>query len=219
MDLVSGKAALSMYSLSDKSGNKTPIPAGATSRNFLFQVAYQDKGLYMNVYNRKGLKQIYQSVGFIDFGYLELDSLHEVMFMTVNVAGRTEYQESLVRVALDIDPNDGSLLQKTEVLLGLPGNCATSVKVTKYLIFVGCSKRGLMEVFRSDSLDKVDILKISYFTEDWSVLETMGGAHVFLFMNQPDSKLKDKANRLTIYEYIVNTARLLKQRGSAPIFH
>lgn len=64
----------------------------------------------MNVYNRKGLKQIYQSVGFIDFGTIELDLLNEVMFMTVSVSGREDYQTSLIKVAFEIDPNDGSLL-------------------------------------------------------------------------------------------------------------
>lgn len=50
-----------------------------------------------------------------------------------------------------------------------PGNCGTRVLVTKYLVFVGCARRGLMEVFRADTLEKIDMWTINAFTEEWSL--------------------------------------------------
>lgn len=76
-----------------------------------------------------------------------------------------------------------------------------------------------MDVFRADNLYKVDSMKISYFAEDWSVLETMAGAQVFLILDQPDSKTNDNSNRLTVFEYIVNAAKLLKENTNAGVFH
>jgi 6-phosphogluconolactonase (cycloisomerase 2 family) len=125
----------------------------------------------MNVYNRKGITLVYQSVGFQDFGYIELEPLKEVMYMATAVSSlNSAFETTLMRVEFEIDPNNGSLLQKLESFVGLPGNCATRIQVTKYLVFVGCSKRGLIEVFRTDSLYKIDSKKISYFGENWHVL-------------------------------------------------
>jgi len=82
----------------------------------------------MNVYNRKGITLVYQSVGFQDFGYIELDPLKEVMYMATAVSSLdSAFKTTLMRVEFEIDPNNGSLLQKIESFVGLPDNCATRI--------------------------------------------------------------------------------------------
>ena len=46
----------------------------------------------------------------------------------------------------------------------------------------------------------------------------MGGVHCFLFLDQPVAS-KDKENRLSIFEYIVDSKKFLKYNGIAPVFH
>lgn len=91
------------------------------------------------------------------------------MTASVTSQGPLEYDTVLVRVMLEIDPNNNDLLQKQEMMQGLPGNCASRVLATKYLVFVGCARRGLMEVFRADTLEKIDMWTINAFTEEWSI--------------------------------------------------
>jgi len=71
---------------------------------------------------------VYQSVGFLDFGYIELDPLNEVLFMATAVSSlNSAFDTTLMRVLFEINPNDGSLLQKIESFVGLPGNCASRI--------------------------------------------------------------------------------------------
>lgn len=73
-------------------------------------MGYKDGGLYMTVYNRKGLSIVYQSVGFLDYGTIPLGSLREGMFMTISVGNDPKYKTYLTRVVFELDPNNGDLL-------------------------------------------------------------------------------------------------------------
>lgn len=172
LDSSSGNITAGVYSLTGLGGTEVPTLAGTTSKYFLYQVGYSNGGAYMSVLLRKGFSQVYQSVGFLDFGVLQMGDLQEVLFMTVTTSDPVS-KTALVRVFLQIDPNTGELLQKKESILPLKDNCAKVLKTTRYLAFVSCPASGIVETFRTDTMEKIDAFKISTFSEEWAILRTL----------------------------------------------
>ena len=93
--------------------------------------------------------------------------------MSIQVENDPQFKTFLSRVVFEIDPNNGDLLQKNEQLAGLVNNCATRVEVTKYIVIVACPAFGLVEAFRTDSLEKIDSFKITTFDEEFSVIRNL----------------------------------------------
>lgn len=119
-------------------GKAAPIFDGSTSQYFIYQVVYAQSSLIMTVINRKDLRTIYNSTGFIDYDILEPGELAEIMFWTFAAANDPSNKYYLSRVTFKIDPYSNELLEKTESLVGLGDNCGSKIIATTYLVFVSC---------------------------------------------------------------------------------
>jgi hypothetical protein len=76
------------------------------------------------------------------------------MYYTVSVSGDDKNKYALHRVALQIDPYTTELLQYTDKSTGMGfNNCGSKVIVTKYIVFVGCASRGVIDMFVTNDLD------------------------------------------------------------------
>ena len=141
------------------------------------------------------------------------------MYATYQVAGDEDFgSTALSRIALQVTASTGEILDKSETMVGMKENCATSIKVTNYLVFVACPSTGHMQVFRTDAMDNVDNFKVSTFTNEWDVVSSLSGNHVYLML----PTLGNNANRyyrLSIFEYVVDVNGMKDRRGDAPIFH
>lgn len=104
------------------------------------------------------------------------------------------------------------------MMTGLKDNCASKIEVTQYLVIVSCPQSGLIETFRTDTLERIDSFKLSTFSDEWSVIRALKDAQLFLVIPVPDIKDPARTQRLTIYEYICNVQQMLGENGSAPIY-
>ena len=52
-----------------------------------------------------------------------------------------------------LDPVTNETVDVTETMIGMTDNCAERIRVTNLLLFVSCPAKGLMQVFRTDTLD------------------------------------------------------------------
>jgi hypothetical protein len=65
---------------------------------------------------------------------------------------------TLAKISFRVNSDVGMvyLAQNVTQTIQLENNCATKVKASRFLLFVGCSHKGLMEVYRTDTMAKVE---------------------------------------------------------------